>query len=138
MAKEAYLYKKVVSGEATMDYTASAAISAGDVVNIDLAAASLGVNAVRTIAGVATTDIANGSTGAVDITNIYSVDTSTAFAEGDPVYWDESANKAIAYSAVAAGDFCLGTCVETKTGTDGQVKVRLNWGPDAFFQEPVA
>ena len=59
--------------------------------------------------------------------------TSKAFAVGDQVYWDASANEANDdTTANTADDFCLGTCIRNATASSFWVQVEMNYGPEAF------
>ena len=70
-----------------VDYTAGATISSGDVVVMGVANATDG-----STVGIALTDIANGSIGAVAITGVFTMTkVSTAvIAQGSVVNWDSS------------------------------------------------
>lgn len=76
-----------VKGEInTVDYTAGSAISSGDVVILGA------TDAKKVRVGVALSDIANGSVGAVAITGCFAFTKVSAavIAQGDSVNWDSS------------------------------------------------
>ena len=78
-----------VKGEInTVDYTAGATISSGDVVVLGA------TDAKKVRVGVALDDIANGSIGAVAITGCFKLAKVSAgvIAQGDSVNWDSSAS----------------------------------------------
>ena len=76
--------KNYVQPGEVMDHTATADITAGDVVVIGQRV------------GVALNDIANGDVGPVQVAGVFEVpkDTAVAFAQGDLVYWDDDAGNA--------------------------------------------
>ena len=60
--------------------------------------------------------------------------TSVAAVRGMPMWWDESANVAIACPGLSVGDFFLGTCAEDKAAATGmRARVRLNERPAAAW-----
>lgn len=78
----------------TLTHTAAAAISSGDVVELN------------DVVGVALGDIANGSDGEVMVTGVFTLAkvAGTAFAQGDKLNWDASANNFTKATTSAAGD----------------------------------
>jgi predicted RecA/RadA family phage recombinase len=99
---------KAIQAGNVIDYTATAAITSGDVVKIGQ------------ILGVALTDIANGATGAVQITGVFEVPKVTAavFAQGESLTWDVSAGKFDDNAATpASGDITGAAAVAFKAGT---------------------
>jgi len=112
MSVEAYL--KQAAGQQA--YTPSAAVDAGEVVQL---------NDGR--AGVCVTDIAASALGAVYTAGIFDITSasSTTFTAGDPVYWDASASVAIDTPATA-DDIYLGTAVVAKVSGDLVVTTDLN------------
>lgn len=102
---------KAIQAGNVIDYTATAAITSGDVVKIGQ------------ILGVALTDIANGATGAVQITGVFEVPKVTAavFAQGESLTWDVSAGKFDDNAAVpASGDITGAAAVAFKAGANGE------------------
>jgi predicted RecA/RadA family phage recombinase len=99
-----------------VDYTAVAAISAGDVVQLS-----------DGTAGVATTDIAAGELGSVAVDGIWRVEktTSMVILDGGRLFWDHSANKAH-FKSVNDRDFYLGTAVGDAASSATTVDVHLN------------
>ena len=90
MAREALLAKRITDQDATMRHTPAVAVTAGQVVKVD-------ISDTRCIAGVALETLAAGATGTIDIANVYdfpcgSVET---FSAGDQVFWDHEGNLAI-------------------------------------------
>jgi predicted RecA/RadA family phage recombinase len=129
MSREAYLAKRVTTQDATMRFTPTAAVTAGEVVKVD-------ISATRSIAGVALEAIAANATGTLDIKNIYDFPTASGqtWASGTAVYWDSEGSKAVPVaSANGTDDFCLGVCQQARATTDKAfVRVRLNFGPSEF------
>lgn len=109
-----------VSQGATIDYTAGADISSGDVVVIGQQI------------GVALTDIANGETGAVAIEGVFTVPKVSAaeIAQGESVIYDVSASAFDDNAATPATGDVSGCCVavEAAAATTTTVKVKLNVG----------
>lgn len=119
----------------SMDWTPAAALSAGDCVQFSDGRAA-----------VATTDIAAGVQGSVQVCGIGNV-TKTAsqvWLKGTPVYWDSSANAATLVRGTNTADFFLGTVVEAATSAATTGKVNLNVRPqytlaleDGFSSIPI-
>lgn len=103
---------------ATLDYTAGADVTAGDVINIGSG-----------LVGVAPRDIANGETGALQVRGVVRVtkatDASLSFSAGDQVDWDDSAKTAVD----DGGAFRLGVAAYDAGNTDASVAVILNQNP---------
>lgn len=100
-----------------LDYTAVAAIDAGQIIQLSDGRAA-----------VATSAIAAGVTGSVAVSGIFTVykTTSMAFLDGGRVFWDHSANKAH-FKKVNDRDFYLGTAVgDWLTESATTMKVNLN------------
>ena len=131
MAREALLAKRITDQDATMRYTPAVAVTAGQVVKVD-------ISDTRCIAGVALETLAAGATGTIDIANVYDFPCGSAetFSAGDQVFWDHEGNLAIPQaSANGTDDFCLGTCVKARAISDkAYVRVRLNFGDQAYVR----
>lgn len=131
MSREAYLAKRVTDQDATMRFTPSVAVTAGEVVKVD-------ISATRCIAGVSLEDVAANATGTMDIKNIYDFPCASnqTFAAGAQVFWDNEGSKAIPQaSANGLDDFELGTCQQARATTDTAfVRVRLNAGPSQYVR----
>lgn len=115
---EALLY----SDDCAVDYTPTAAITGGEVVQIyDGRAAVLPV------------DLASGAKGAAQVEGIFKV-TKTAtqvWIQGAPIWWDHSANSATCNEPIGAGDrdFYLGTAHDDAASADTTGYVNLNVQP---------
>ncbi len=109
----------------TIQYTAGADISSGDVVVI-------GSNGDAVI-GIALEDIANGSTGSVGIEGVYSVAKVSAavIAQGEYVIWDTSASAFDDNAATpATGDVSDGAIAWEAAGNGvTTIKVKLTGRP---------
>jgi predicted RecA/RadA family phage recombinase len=109
----------------TIQYTAGADISSGDVVVI-------GSNGDAVI-GIALEDIANGSTGSVGIEGVYSVAKVSAavIAQGEYVIWDTSASAFDDNAATpATGDVSDGASAWEAAGNGvTTIKVKLTGRP---------
>lgn len=57
---------------------------------------------------------------------------ATVFAVGASVFWDVSAGNVAITTAAASGDFCLGVAMEAVDNSAETVKVKLNFGSDAY------
>ena len=113
---EAELYQ---GDECVLDYTADAAISGGEVLQLRDGRA-----------GVIPYDVANGEKGGAQTEGIYRV-TKTAgvvILDGGRVYWDHSANAAT-YKTANDRDFYLGTAVGDAASADTEMLVNLNVKP---------
>ena len=95
-----------------LDYTAGAAISAGDVV------------VIGTIGGVAITDIANGATGAVAISGVFRVTKATgAVTQGALLYWNATNSN---LTTTATGATLVGVAAAAALSGDATVDILLN------------
>ena len=112
----------IQAGE-VIDFTAGTDISSGDVV------------AVGNLVGVAITDIANGSVGAVSIEGVWSLPKVSAavIGAGETVNYDVSASKFDDNAATAATGDLTGGCVAVEAAGNGDtfVMVKLNVGANA-------
>lgn len=103
-----------------VDYTAGAAISSGDVVEMG------------NLIGVAITDIANGDTGAVKISGVFELPKVSAavIGAGETVMWDTSAGAFEDNLATPAAGDLTGGCVAVEAAGNGDttVKVKINVG----------
>lgn len=99
----------------TLNYTPSGAdVASGDFVLIGV------------IGGVAKTDIADGKTGAVHISGVYSVaKASGAVTQGALLYWD-STNSVL--TTTATSNTLVGVAAEAAASGDANVKILLNVG----------
>jgi len=116
---EAELYQ---GDECTLDYTADAAITGGEVVQLrDGRAAVIPV------------DCANGEKVGAQAEGIYNVvkTASQVWLDGAEIYWDHSANAATCIPPLVAGDrdFFLGTAVGDVAAAATEGKVNLNVRP---------
>lgn len=102
---------KAIQAGNVIDHTAAADITSGDVVKMGQ------------ILGVALSDIANGATGAVQITGVFEVPKVSAavFAQGESLTWDVSAGKFDDNAATpASGDITGAAAVAFKAGANGE------------------
>lgn len=99
----------------TLNYTASGAdISSGDLV------------VIGTIAGIAKTNIADGETGAVHISGVFSVaKASGAVTQGAKLYWNSTNSN---LTTTASGNTLVGVAAEAAASGDATVKILLNAG----------
>lgn len=108
-----------------IDYTPTAAVAAGDVVQVD------------SRAGVATSAIAAGALGSLQTCGIYTVAKTTGVVvlTGAELWWDVSAAKAILRPAGGGSDvdFFLGTATADATSAATTCKVDLNRKPSYIF-----
>lgn len=116
---EAELYQ---GDECVLDYTADAAISGGEVVQLRNGQAA-----------VIPYDVANGEKGGAQTEGVYNV-TKTAsqvWLDGAPIWWDHSANSATCVPPLTAGDrdFFLGSAVGDVASAATEGKVNLNVQP---------
>ncbi|MCM0759602.1 DUF2190 family protein [Sporomusa sphaeroides DSM 2875] len=114
MSKQFIFTQDCLEGS-TIDYTAVADISVGDVV-------PLGTTAI----GIAKTNITTGDTGALATAGQGDVvaETGVAWAIGDIVYWDDTANKG---TKTATGNARLGTAIATKASAAAVGRIALNY-----------
>lgn len=98
-----------------LNYTPSGAdVASGDLV------------VIGTIAGIAKTDIADGKTGAVHISGVFSVaKASGAVAQGAKLYWNSSNSN---LTTTASGNTLVGVAAEAAASGDANVKILLNVG----------
>jgi len=121
---------RYVKDECTEDYTAVAAMLAGDIIQLADGRAAQVV-----------TDIAAGAKGAVQVEGIIEVakTTSMVVLDGLDVYWDYSANKAH-YKKVNDRDFFIGVASGDAASSATVMNVKLNtqpvWDID-IFRDPV-
>ncbi len=106
-----------VQCEESRDYTPAGAVLAGEINQL-----------LDGRAAVTPTALAAGQLGAQQMEGFWKVlcDTAITFTEGDRVYWDASANTAIAIDALGVGDFLIGTAFKAKVSGDLSVIVELN------------
>ncbi len=99
----------------TLDYTPSGAdIASGDFVLIGA------------IGGIAKTDIADGKTGAVHVSGVFSVPkASGAVTQGQKLYWNSTNSN---LTTTASGNTIVGVAAEAAASGDANVKVLLNGG----------
>jgi predicted RecA/RadA family phage recombinase len=110
---------KYQDDDCVMDYTPTAAVTGGEVVQLaDGRAAVLPV------------DLASGAKGAAETEGIWTVakTASVVIVQGQPVYWDHSANSAT-YAPASDRDFFLGFAYDDAASADTTMKVVLNKRP---------
>lgn len=116
---DAVLYQ---DGNSTVDYTAIAAVTGGQAVQL-----------ADGRAGVIPTDLAAGALGSASTEGIYTVTktTSQVWIDGAPLWWDHSANAATCVPPLVAGDkdFFLGTAYGDVVAATATGKVQLNVSP---------
>lgn len=112
---------QVSHGGQQISWNASAAYSSGEV--IETPAGCAGV-----VAGLK--DVASGDEVAAYISGQFKFASAsgTTFSAGQAVYWDASANQAVATPAGAVDDIYLGTAVVAKTSGQTVVETELNGG----------
>lgn len=100
---------------ASIDYTPSAAIAAGDVV------------VQGDLVGVAKTLIAANALGSLAVDGVFdfakATGGGTAIAIGANVYWDDTNNVA---TTTATGNKLIGKCVKAAADADATVRVRMS------------
>ncbi len=97
-----------------LNYTAGANITSGSFVLVGV------------IGAVATTDIANGKVGAVQICGVFSIPkASGAVTQGAKLYWDAT-NSVL--TTTASGNTIVGVAAEAAASGDATVKILLNVG----------
>ena len=78
------------------------------------------------IGAVATTDIADGKTGAVHISGVFSVvKASGAVTQGQKLYWNSTNSN---LTTTATGNTIVGVAAEAAASGDANVKILLNVG----------
>ena len=99
----------------TLDYTASGAdIKSGDFV------------LMGAIAGIAKTDIADGKTGAVHVSGVFSIAKATgAITQGQKLSWNNT-NKNL--TTTASGNTIVGVAAAPAASADASAKLLLNVG----------
>lgn len=99
----------------TLNYTPSGAdVASGDFV------------VIGAIGAVAKTTIADGKTGAVHITGVFSVaKASGAVTQGQKLYWNSSNSN---LTTTASGNTLVGVAAEAAASGDATVKILLNVG----------
>jgi predicted RecA/RadA family phage recombinase len=106
----------------TLDYTPTAAITGGEVVQM-----------FDGRAGVILTDLASGAKGAAETEGVFRVakTASQVWIQGGPLWWDHSANAATCNEPVGAGDrdFFLGTIYDDALSAATEGYVNLNVQP---------
>ena len=109
----------LVQEGSALDYTAVAAVTGGQVVQLPDGRA-----------GVVPTDLAAAELGAAQTEGVYNVAKgSTVIINGAPLWWDHSANQATPVPQIADKDFYLGSACEDATSAATDVKVALNVQP---------
>lgn len=116
---EAELYQ---GDECPMDYTADAAITGGEVLQLR-----------NGLAAVIPVDVASGEKGGASCEGIYRVEKTTGqvWLDGAEIFWDHSANKATCIPPLVAGDrdFFLGSAVGDAASAATEGYVNLNVKP---------
>lgn len=105
-----------------LTHTAAAVLSAGDVVIIG------------NLAAVALVDMAIGDEGSVSITGVHTLPkvTGTAWSQGDPLAWDDSAGGFVPTVTPAAGDLEGGAFAAADAASaDATGEVRLTPNPSS-------
>lgn len=102
----------------SLDFTAPAAITGGEVFQEDGRAA------------VCPVDLASGAVGAASVCGIYRMlkTASIVMLKGMPAYWDHSANK-VHFKKVNDRDFYLGIVAADAAGADTTVDININVNP---------
>ena len=106
-----------------IDYTPSAAVNAGTVLDLD---GNIGIALNDLVAGLAyhshTGEAGVAISGTYDMLN----PDDTAFARGVQVDWDDTANKLV---AVTTGDFTVGEVVKAHVSGEARTRVKINYAP---------
>lgn len=109
----------LVQEGSALDYTAVAAVTGGQVVQLPDGRA-----------GVVPTDLAAAELGAAQTEGVYNVAKGSAvIINGAPLWWDHSANQATPVPQIADKDFYLGCACEDATSAATDVKVLINVEP---------
>jgi len=102
---------------ASIDYTPTADVAAGEVV------------VQSELVGVAKTPIAANTLGALAVSGVFDfakeAGGGVTFAVGDPVYWDDTNNVAVATDGGGANKL-IGRCVKAAADADSTVRVRMS------------
>lgn len=81
---------------------------------------------IGTIGGVAKTDIADGKTGAVHVSGVFSAPkASGAVTQGAKLYWNSTNSN---LTTTASGNTIVGVAAEAAASGDANVKILLNVG----------
>jgi len=81
---------------------------------------------IGVIGGVAKTNIADGKTGAVHVSGVFSVPKATgAVTQGAKLYWDSAASK---LTTTATANTLVGVAADAAASGDANVKILLNVG----------
>ena len=81
---------------------------------------------IGTIGGIAKTDIADGKTGAVHVSGVFSVaKASGAVTQGQKLYWNTTNSN---LTTTASGNTIVGVAAEAAASGDANVKILLNVG----------
>ncbi len=98
----------------SIDYTAGAAVAAGDVI------------VIGELVGVAKTPIAANALGALAVKGVFDFAKATgggsAISAGANCYWDDTNNVA---TTTAAGNKLIGKCIKDAADADATVRVRM-------------
>lgn len=121
--------------ECSVDLTAAAAYTAGEVIQLGDGRAAVPCN-----------DIASGDLGSFATEGVFKVakTANVVILDGGQVFWDHSANTAT-YNQVSDRDFFIGTAIDDAAASDSYVYVNLNVRPsykidlvDGSFQSVLA
>lgn len=106
--------------DCVLDYTPTAAVTAGEVVQLSSG-----------LAGVLPVTLASGEKGAAETEGVWTVakTTSVVITNGQPVWWDHSANSAT-YAPSDDRDFFLGCAYDDAASADTTMNVVLNKKPE--------
>ncbi len=81
---------------------------------------------IGAIGGVAKTDIADGKTGAVHVSGVFSVPKASGTAtQGQKLYWNTTNSN---LTTTASGNTIVGVAAEAAASGDANVKILLNMG----------
>ena len=81
---------------------------------------------IGAIGGIAKTDIADGKTGAVHVSGVFSVaKASGAVTQGQKLYWNSTNSN---LTTTASGNTIVGVAAEAAASGDANVKILLNVG----------
>ena len=113
MAANAFEANKVKGGSLNFDWVATAAVSAGEVIQ------------VLSLIGISPVDAVSGALVGLDADGVFDIvkeATTDTYAIGAPVFWDISANTVVA-SPGTTGDLQIGICTIAAAATDATVRV---------------
>lgn len=105
--------------EEVVDFAGAASYASGEVIQLEDGRAAVISGAKGFVSG---DQVSARVCGLYDVV----VASGLTFADGDPVYWDASANTAIAAGSAEDGDFYLGTARGAKSSGQTSMKVQLN------------